>query len=1122
MYLKHLELQGFKSFAKRTIFNFNAGITAIVGPNGAGKSNIADAIRWVMGEQSYKSLRARQGEDLIFAGSQGRTRLGMAEAVLTFDNISGWLPIEYSEVTIARRAYRSGENEYLLNGSRVRRRELVELLAKGGLSSKAYMVISQGLTDAALAMRPQERRTLFEEAAGITIYQSKRDSALRKLEATQENLQRVNDIIAEITPHLESLRRQAERAAEYNLASQELEENLKVWYGYQWQRQSAAFKEAKRVEKEKREALARLGDRLQRLTPELKAIDSRQEELTQSLALWRKERDALRQEQEGLLRGLAVSQERLRLLKGQEEEIDEEVASLTRRSENQRLSVQELEPDQLLSDLSLQERLSQAQESAFQLASRSAELRSQLSQIQKRERDLLKERDEEREALTALRLQVSHLERIVAQLEGEKRTLEVEKEALAQEREREGADLEASLLRQNRLQAQEEEVEARYQVLSKMRRGLRRPEAKAVSQEGVLGTLASLMEVPLPLEAALRAALGPLRKGLVIQSWKDAERLMKDQPILFPLDSIKAPPAPPPPRGPGILGLASNQVKSAPRFRHLLQALLGYTLIVEDLATAKRVHQEDATGFQFVTLEGELLTPQGALIAAAPQFEGLERALEREMTSLEEEKPHIQEQLRREKERYDRLLSETQTLEKREQELGERLGAKEGDLSEHKTRLERLLQEVEWRQTIEAKAGKKLEQIRASIADLSLQVEGSEAQEKDTLAALVRLQERMATWGGEGEESMAHLALLKERKENLEQLEAQIEAKEARKRVLAQEIETLTEEVETLEARAQELSTRLTTLQGLIEPAEEEITSLERRQRRQEREEAHLRDDLHRCEVEHSQAASEVERCKDRLAALQGEIETDLEGFVAPLAEELTLEMDARLSSLPSISQIPQGLEKKIRRLKRRLRKIGPVNIEAPTEYEKIKSRHDFLTSQAEDLEKADRSLRQMIAELNHLMEERFQETFSAIAKEFSDYFTALFSGGRGKLFLTDPQDPPQTGVEIVAQPPGKRRQSIDLLSGGERALTGVALIFAILKATATPFCFLDEVDATLDEINIGRFRDSLKTLAQATQIVVITHNRYTIEAADTIYGLSLGEDSASQVISLRLEDVET
>jgi len=1121
MYLKHLELQGFKSFAKRTIFDFNAGITAIVGPNGVGKSNIADAIRWVMGEQSYKSLRARQGEDLIFAGSQGRARLGMAEAVLTFDNTSGWLPIEYSEVAIARRAYRSGENEYLLNGNRVRRREIVELLVKGGLSSNAYTVINQGLTDAALAMRPQERRTLFEEAAGITIYQSKRDSALRKLEATEENLRRVNDIIAEITPHLESLRRQAERAAEYDVASQELEENLKVWYGYQWQRQSAAFQEAKRVEKEKREALAGLQDRLRGLTQELKVFDSRQEELAQSLALWRKERDTLRQEQEGLLRGLAVSQERLRLLKRQEEEIDVELASLTRRSENQRLSVQELDLDS--SGLSLQDRLSRAQELAFQLATRSAELRSQLSQIRERERDLLKERDEEREALTALRLQVSHLEGIVAEVEREKRALEVERGALAQERERQKAALEASLLRQNRLQAQEEEVEARYQVLGKMRRGFARPEAKAVSQEGVLGTLASLIEVPPPLEAALRAALGPLREGLVVQSWKDAERLMEGRPILFPLDSIKAPQSPPPPRGPGILGLASDQVKSAPRFRHLLQALLGYTLIVEDLATAKRVHREDAAGFQFVTLEGELLTSQGALIAGAPQFEGLERALEREMTSLEEEKPHIQEELRGAKERHDRLLSEMRTLEKREQKVGERLRAKEGDLSEHKTRLGRLLQEVEWRQTIETKAGEELEQIRASIADLSLQVGESEAQEKDTLAALARLQERMATWGGEGEESMAHLALLKERKENLEQLEAQIEAKEARKRDLSQEIETLTEEVKVLEVRAEELSTRLATLQGLVEPAEEELTSLERKQRRQEREEAHLRDGLHRCEVEHSQAISEVERWKDRLAALQGQIETDLEDLlVAPLPKQLTLDMDARLVSLPPISQIPQGLEKKIKRLKRRLRKIGPVNVEAPAEYEKIKSRHDFLTSQAEDLEKASRSLRQMIAELNRLMEERFQETFSAIAKEFSNYFTALFNGGQGRLLLTDPQDPSQTGVEIVAQPPGKRRQSIDLLSGGERALTGVALVFAILKAAATPFCFLDEVDATLDEINIGRFRDSLKALAQTTQIVVITHNRYTIEAADTIYGLSLGEDSASQVISLRLEDVET
>jgi len=628
MYLKHLELQGFKSFAKRTLFDFNAGITAIVGPNGVGKSNIADAIRWVMGEGSYKSLRARQGEDLIFAGSRGRTRQGMAEAVLTFDNTSGRLPIEYSEVTIGRRAHRSGENEYLLNGSRVRRRDILELLAKGGVSTNAYTVISQGLTDAALAMRPLERRTLFEEAAGIAIYQSKRDSALRKLEATEENLRRGNDIIAEITPHLESLRRQAERAAEYNTASQELEESLKVWYGYQWQRQSAAFQEAERSEKEKGEALAGLRDRLQQLTQELEASDSRQEELAQSLDLWRKERDGLRQEQEGLLRRLAVSQERLGLLKGQEEEIGEEVASLTRRSEKLRLSVQELDLDS--SGLSLPERLTQTQESAFQSATRSAELRSHLSETRARERALLKERDEEEEALTALRLQISDLEGIVAQLEEEKRTLEEERETLAQERERQKAALEASLLRQNRLQAQEEEVEARYRVLSKMRRGFEQP-PELVSHEGALGTLASLIEVPPSLETAVRAALGPLMDGLVVRGWKDAERLMEEQPILLPLDSIRAPEAPSLLRGPAIVGLASDLVKSADRFRDLLQALLGHTLIVVDLATAKKVHQEEAAGFQVVTLEGELLTPQGALVSGAPQLESLERALEREI-----------------------------------------------------------------------------------------------------------------------------------------------------------------------------------------------------------------------------------------------------------------------------------------------------------------------------------------------------------------------------------------------------------------------------------------------------------------------------------------------------------
>ncbi len=1130
MHLKRLELQGFKSFARRTVFELDNGLTAIVGPNGVGKSNVADAVRWVLGEQSYRSLRARSGEDLIFAGSGARGRVGMAEAILTFDNSAGWLPIDFSEVSIGRRLYRSGESEYLINGSPVRRRDIVELLARGGLSNNAHIVIGQGLTDAALSMRPEERRRLLEEAAGIAIYQEKRDSALKKLEATEENLQRVNDLVVEITPHLESLHHQAERAQEYRATSQELEEHLTTWYGYRWQSLKNDLGVAERKAKDKEETLVELRERLSRSIQEREERQAKMERLRQDLNSWREEARALRQEETGLLRELAVSQERLRLLARRREELQEELKGLQEKvakGEEEIKAAQEalkgLEEERERLEARLGGRseaqkggppaiVASAQEAAFRAAAGRAELRSRLAQLAEREREAKGEREEQLRALRALEIKAAESRGAQANLRGQREALKERLTSLTEEGERRKAALEASLLRRSVLQARLAREGKPLEVRSlppTLTRG-----------KGVLGTLAELMEIAPPARKAIQAALGPLLDGLVVEGWEQAKEIIEGgiwPMALLPLDNLRYSEAIPP-QGPAVLGLASQQVNCSQRLQGLLQALLGRTIVVEDLETAQRLYREDREGFQFVTLQGELLTPQGALL-----FPG------------EISKTDMEEALREEERGYRSLLTEMESLEEERSQVEGNLREKEGRLSEEGQRLERLTQEVEWRQAISKQVEEELATLARSLSELNEQAREAAAQEEKALSQLAALQERLRFQEEEATQLRTSLALLEERtkrtltslqshRNELRGLRDQMGAKEAREEELSLEIDSLSKGVEVLEVKRGDLAARLTALGALMEPAEGELDSLEGKRSDLERDAAEVREALHRGEMEHSQALSEVERCQDKLQALGSQIEADLEAVsvATPFPKQLRLDLDARLASLPAIAEIPRGFDRKIRHLRYRLRRIGPVNLEAPTEYEKVRARHDFLTTQAQDLREAQDSLRRAIAELDRLMEERFKTTFEAIAQEFRGYFSRLFSGGKARLRLTDPQDLAQTGVEIIVQPPGKRSQDISLLSGGERALTGVALIFAILKACSIPFCLLDEVDAMLDEINIGRFRDSLVELAQRTQMVIVTHNRVTLEAVDAIYGLSLGEDGTSQVVSLRLEEVET
>ncbi|MGE5261957.1 MAG: chromosome segregation SMC family protein [Acidobacteriota bacterium] len=871
MHLKYLDLHGYKTFANKTDFMFNPGITAVVGPNGSGKSNIADAVRWVLGEQAYNALRVKKTEDLIFSGSSSRPRLGMAEVSMTLENPDPWtepaagdpeavitddrprgradpitelLRSNPSEVTVGRRAYRDGENEYFLNGSRVRLRDIFELLARWGLARNTYAVIGQGLIDQALSLRPEERRALFEEAAGIGLYQSKRQNALEKLEETQSNLLRVNDIINEIAPRLPSLARQAERARNYDGVVKALDDRLRTWYAFQWARAQQVAQDTALREKNTRDLLNARRAGVQELAARLAQLRKLGQELRTQLAEGRRARSQLEGEHATRTRELAVLDERLRLTTQQREEAAAELAVL----------------------LESQHR----QEEQIAVAAENYLLRGQ-------ERDALSEQ------LRAKEQQLQELEHLAASAQA----LEAESEPQIRELARKLADLRSQL---------------------------------SVYEQG-------------------------LRVAAALSTQADL--------------------------------LANFEVRRA-------QA-------VSNVETAR--HQ--------------------------------------------------------------------------------------------------------------------LTELRAALAIAERDVAGARAAEASARSAMTQWQSQIAT-----------------RQRRVDTVSSDVQALETRR--------------SEQQARVDESTLALAEIDRQVAPADAELAAAEKMQVELEDQESLERNRLTEFEENHNRAVLDVERSRAEIARLETEIEDDLasgrivseiklseetnggrESILAidsDLPHQLRLRLGEEVVALPVITAVPEGLEKEIRKLRNQLKYMGSINPNAPQEYDELKARHQFLTEQAADAHGAIERLHKAIAELDEIMRSKFQETFKAINKEFAGFFTLLFDGGTARLELTQPEDLSQTGIDIIAKPPGKRAAHLAILSGGERALTAAALLFAILKVSPTPFCVLDEVDAMLDEANVGRFRDALRTLSAQTQFIVITHNRTTMESADTVYGITMSEDGVSQAMSLRLD----
>ncbi len=1191
--LKKLELNGYKTFANKTTFLFPDGITAIVGPNGSGKSNIADALRWVLGEQSYQVLRGKRSEDMIFAGNKHRARLGMAQVSVTLDNSEQWLPIEFSEVVITRRTFRSGENEYLLNGKRVRLKQITSLLAETGLARRTYTVIGQGLVDRVLSLRPEERRTLFEEAAGITGYQRQRKLAISRLEETKANLVRLNDILAEIAPRLKHLERQAQRARQKeNLADQLTQLHL-TWYGHQWYRVTQRVEQQQAIVNQWQQRVQKQRDQLKQQEQHLAQLEQAQNEARQTLQAWHQQRAAIHQQAEALQNELTLVTEKRRLALLRQEELNSELLPLRTylTSLQEKITVAETTLQQFITEMATvttvvdqlkaakasqeaahQEkivRLRQARQIVLERTARVAEAQQRQQRLEQQIDAAQAQQAEQTKALTSLEAKIAAQKEAISALEQALATARQDSQQAEQAlqaaeiavKENESARLAA----QRRLDASGLEVQKlvhQQETLSRLREegaglynGVREVVKAAHKRQltGIIGIVGELIQVPPELEKAVEVALGGSLQDIVVQHWADAEtaiallkRERAGRATFLPLDTLHPPKAVTPPNMPGVIGVAADLVQSSKEVAPAVRLLLQRTLLVETLATARKALPR-ASGFRIVTVAGELVRSSGRITGGADRRkqsgvltrEREWRALPKKIATARQQEQEAQQQLQQ-------IVKTLSKVQKERQQAQQRLSAEQQALRRHEqngqtasAELKALQNEWQWRQKEttrhageqerwqnalqEAAAQAQNAQTRFAAAEASVRQLEQEINDEDAdnlFAQLNAAQQQLALLKGRRQDQVRFIADLKA---DLQRQTSLIAQKEARLSTLAAEVDQIEVTISEAKARYDQIKQTLVAQEAPIPALEEKLNSLAVQLRAAEAKERQIQQQLHNNEIKLNETILDHRRAQDKQGYIRQEIEEHL-GLVSAAGAEAPFRQEALplsgVAELPVVYEIPAGLEKEIKQIRLRLRRLGHVDPEVIHEFEALQQRYSFLRAQMDDLEEAIRNLHDVIHSLDETMKKAFMATFQEVAKRFSKYFKELFGGGTARLALSNPETINESGIDVYAHPPGKRPQTLALLSGGERTLTAAALLFSILDVSPPPFCVLDEVDAALDEANVTRFREHLQRLSQHTQFIVITHNRGTVEAANTIYGITAGRDNTSQALSLSLKEV--
>lgn len=1194
--LASLEMHGYKTFARQTRLEFPASTTAIVGPNGSGKSNVADAIRWVLGEQSYSLLRAKKTEDMIYIGSDQRARAGMASVSITFNNETNWLPIDYSEVTLTRRAYRDGTNEYLLNNQRVRLKDFHELLAKTGLSDRTYTIIGQGLVDLALSIKPDERSKLFEEAAGIGLYRSRKEETLRRLESTQRNLERVSDIMDEIRPRLRSLERQAARVSEYKVVQESLQEKLRVWYGYHWfkaQEDISQLKaELERVEGASSNALGLLKQNQSVLAAHKESISAQRtlvNELHQQLG-------RLHDSIQSANKDAAVNDEREQALLRAQAQIGDDLLKLEETIESSEKTLEALKNDletesQSLSQLkerqsqigleltqernkkkeienqrtALQTRLLNFDKELLVLESRKRETETRLESLQ---RSLLSNRAalenlvvEEKAAASAqkgLEDRLSTHEEQVRALENQRRANLETQAALKKETEEYSAQINRLNLEKNKLTSQLQLLIQAQESLAGYSDGAKALMKNArVRQYGKSITdLATKLDVPEKYEKALTAALGEsidllvlpedrLELGLLTQIAAE----VTEKVALIGLKGITQAKEPDAPGGEGIIGRAAELVRSPEAMSALVQRLLSQYLVVDTLERVFSLPEQIRERYNIVTLNGEVLLRSGVFVlgkqktASKVAYVRTRNELEQNLKELD---TRLSQALEKEKEARQKLIgtdAEIATNQNQQRAIEKQISDLRRELNSALVNLDKAINRRKWTQNQTNENEQEIARLQAEqtrLVEKAAQIQNESKITAGSLAELANTSDPQKLEDLEQQfqylqmESRVQEQALAHTRQTMLTQEQRLASDRERKLLLGQrrganadELAGLQEKKAETDAILQKLNEEVSLVQAeQLAANQAKLKSFETEFQALSEAEADLQKELSFKERQVTHVQLELGRKQERLEYLRSHIEDDFGLIELEYRNEFTVSTplpfpDLVIETLSETIELPAGIEEEMRELKNHIRRIGVVNFEAENEYIEVRERYDNLTAQVADLQAAVQDIQRMITELDEVMQREFLNTYKSVSVEFSRMFTRLFNGGSARLILSDESAPIEGGIEIEARLPGKREQGLVLLSGGERSLTAVALVFALLKISPTPFCVLDEVDAMLDESNVGRFIELLKDLSNDTQFMLITHNRNTVQAAEVIYGVTMGRDGASQIISLRLDEVD-
>ena len=1199
MYLKRLELQGFKSFADKTILELMPGITTVIGPNGSGKSNISDAIRWVLGEQSMKSLRGTKSMDIIFAGTQNRKSLGFAEASLVFDNSDGALPIEYTEVTVTRKIYRSGETRYFINKVPCRLKDVLELFMDTGIGKDGYSIIGQGKIDEILSNKSEDRRHIFEEAAGIVKYRTRKQESEKKLEHTKLNLLRINDILTEIEGNLEPLQIQADKAKKYLNLREELKSIEIGLFVYNIEKYK---QELEKVVQDIDIMQTQCNDeegRLERIKILKEELKSSIDEITETIENMSNIGFESQKQIEQLNSDINVAKTRIannnenndRYLKEIDEqnakiqELKEEIEQKEAKKDNlkqnkekfeKELNEKQEELDKLTEKLSSKElEIEGYKHTVEENTDKKYELQSEINaqninyqNFEKRQVQIKQEMQSTISELDSTRLNKEDIAKQFNEIENKKNKAQNSLNEVAKQREEANQKIKSFESNINILSSEMRIKESRLKFLietEKEKEGYIKSVKSLLKDcenikelgKGMNGVLANIIEVPDELQTAIEMCLGASLQNIVTETETDAKRLVEHlrknnlgRVSFLPISSVKG-------RKldkikgneSGVVGIASDLVKYNKKYEQIILNLLGRTVIVDNMDTAIRVAKQNDYTFRIVTTEGDLINPSGAItggsvakktvniLGRSKEIEKLEKEvneLKVKIKKLEDEKQEYEESI-------EGILELSANLEKELQEIDITYATEKQKVISINENIEKL----EMTHKIERKVANtlrneiigRLNRLKEEQANLEKQKEEAVSTKGDLQVEINKIVEQ----NGELSKIINEFAELnKDDQKYIDDLnfditnlkisvssfdESEASIQEIQERINQElenahtSIENKNAQIEQIKKDNEELEKSIQDTLQKIEEVKESVNSSSSKIEELKKERAQKSEKLSKQEDELTAKFKVIEDLKGQLVKLdvkKTKIDEDINGIINKMWEEYELTPNnAEQYQKPENVALTQ---KRVNSLRNEIRELGSVNVDSIEEYKNLKDRYDFMSEQRLDLENTMSKLRKVISDMTQIMKEQFKEKFKVINKNFGEVFAELFGGGKAELTLEDEENILECGIEITVQPPGKKLQNMMLLSGGEKAFTAIALLFAILKINPAPFCVLDEIEAALDDVNVFRYADYLKKFTEHTQFLVITHRKGTMEAADSVYGVTMEESGISKLLSMKLK----